>query len=141
MQTLYNHVIEDRPVRRDMPILRLVLALAFIVLGSLHFVYPERYMQIMPAFLPAPRALVLISGLCEVLGGIGLLVPMARRFSGYGLIALLIAVFPANINMALQYVHTRGYSLVTILWLLRLPVQFVLIELVRRCALTRTSQG
>ena len=130
-----NKVSSNLPVKRDSPWLRLLLSVAFILAGVLHFVYPERFMQIVPSFLPAPWALVLISGVFEILGGVGLLVPFSRRFSGYGLIALLIAVFPANINMALQYYHTRGLTNATVLWILRLPLQFVLIDLVRRCSL------
>ena len=80
----------------------------------------------MPPYLPAHRELVYLSGVFEILGGIGLLIPGLRRFAGWGLIALLLAVFPANVHMALnpQPFIDQGIPL----WALyaRLPVQFLL---------------
>ena len=80
---------------------RYILAILFIVAGILHFAFTPMYVKIMPPWLPSPRLLVQISGLCEVAGGFGLLVPAARTLAAWGLIALLIAVMPANIQMAL----------------------------------------
>ena len=59
----------------------------------------------MPALLPAQRELVWLSGVFEIVGGIGLLVPATRRFSAWGLLALLVAVFPANLNMAINEIY------------------------------------
>lgn len=79
--------------------LRYLLALAMVAIGVLHFVDPTPFERIVPPPLPA-HAMVLLSGVFEILGGLGLLVPATRRFAAWGLIALYVAVFPANIYMA-----------------------------------------
>ncbi len=102
-----------------------VLAAIFLVGGVMHLVNPALYRPVMPGWLPAPDALILVSGIAEIAGGAGLLVRRTRRAAGVGLILLLVAVFPANIEMLRAY---RGQSLAwtTLLWL-RLPLQGVLI--------------
>jgi uncharacterized membrane protein len=75
----------------------IVGALVFIAAGTMHFVAPSAYVKIMPPALPAKELLVAISGAAEIAGGIGLLVPALRFSAAMGLIALLVAVFPANI--------------------------------------------
>jgi len=82
---------------------------AYVVAGVLHFLVPELYVQIVPPFLPAPLALVYLSGLAEVAVGIGLLVPQTRRYAAWGTIALLVAVFPANVYMATSGVVVEGF--------------------------------
>ena len=82
---------------------KVVLAVAFIGAGAMHFVATSAYARIMPPMLPDPRLLVQISGVAEVLGGFGLLVPATQRFAAWGLVALLIAVMPANIYMAIDH--------------------------------------
>ena len=77
------------------------LAAFFINVGIDHFINPDFYLSIMPPAFPLHLEAVYISGLFEVLGGLGVLIPRLRKFSGWGLIALLIAVYPANIYMAL----------------------------------------
>jgi uncharacterized membrane protein len=101
-------------------------AVMFIVAGVLHFVFPSMYRKIIPTYLPAPGALVAISGVAEIAGGMGLLVRPLRRAAGWGLIALLVAVFPANIYMAVSPERV-GVKLPG--WMLwgRLPLQFVVI--------------
>lgn len=96
--------------------------------GVLHFVTPQFFIDMMPAALPEHALLVYVSGVFEILGGIGLLVPRTRRFSAFGLIALFIAVFPANINMAVNHITPTGTSElpVWVLWA-RLPLQGLLI--------------
>ena len=94
-----------------------------IAVGLLHLVRPEKFMQIVPDYLPAHRALVLISGVFEMLGGIGLLIPRVRKPAAWGLAALFVAVFPANINMAINKIFIDNPL---ILWG-RLPFQFVII--------------
>jgi uncharacterized membrane protein len=74
----------------------------FIVAGANHFLSPDFYLAMMPPWLPAHSELVWISGLCEILGGIGVMVPITRSRAGWGLVALLIAIFPANVYMALN---------------------------------------
>ena len=83
-------------------ILRGALALFFVLAGANHFRDPATYLGMMPSWLPWPAAANYISGAAEVLGGIGLLVASTRRLAGWGLIALLIAIFPANLHVALQ---------------------------------------
>ena len=102
-----------------------LLGLFFVAAGILHFVRPEMYVKIMPPYLPWPRQLVLVSGLCEVALGVLVLLPRFRVPAAWGLIALLVAVFPANLHMALHPELFRKISPVA-LWL-RLPLQAVLI--------------
>ncbi len=72
----------------------------FVLAGTMHFIVPRAYVRIMPPYLPAPEALVYASGVAEIAGGAGLMVPRARRPAGWWLIATLLAVFPANVHMA-----------------------------------------
>jgi len=111
---------------------RLALALLFIAAGVLHFTKTPFYVRIMPPYLPYPRELVYLSGVAEILGGAGVLFPPVRRAAGWGLILLLIAVFPANIHMAQEALARSGLSPYTALLLFRLPLQFVLIAWVER---------
>ena len=90
------------PSSRKQSIARWVLALFFIVAGINHFLAPEIYLGMMPAWLPVKDAANLISGIAEIAGGLGLLLPRFRRPAAWGLIALLVAIFPANIQVALQ---------------------------------------
>ena len=78
------------------------LAAFFINVGVDHFVNPDFYLDIMPPAFPLHAEAVYISGFFEVLGGIGVLVPRLRKIAGWGLLALLVAVYPANIYMALN---------------------------------------
>lgn len=113
--------------RRLRSALRVLLAVAMIAIGVDHFVHSAPFEAIVPAALPAPHALVLISGAFEILGGLGLLVPRTRRFASYGLIALYIAVFPANLNMALHHIQIGATPLPTALLWARLPFQLLFI--------------
>lgn len=109
-------------------LLRIFLGGLFIFAGVMHFVRPAAFISAVPEFLPFPDALVYISGVAEIAGGIGLLWERTRRYAAIGLILLLVAVYPANINMALnpqKFPQFPEWSL----WM-RLPVQFVLIWLV-----------
>lgn len=108
-------------------ILRILLSALFIAAGVAHFVMPEVYVAIMPPYLPAPLALVYISGVFEILGGVGLFIPKLRRPAAWGLVALLIAVFPANIHMALHQLPMGDVQPSQASLWLRLPMQFVLI--------------
>lgn len=83
------------------------------------------FVRAVPDYLSYPKELVIISGIFELLGAVGILVPKTRLFAGYGLIALVIAVYPANINMAL---HPEKYSDMSTTFLYgRLPFQFLFI--------------
>jgi uncharacterized membrane protein len=104
------------------------LAIAMVGIGVLHFVRPKPFVRIVPKYLPAPLALVYISGFFEILGGIGLLVPATRAWAAWGLIALYVAVFPANIYMLTDNVSLDPKKPIPrwALWL-RLPFQLVFI--------------
>ena len=110
-------------------ILVILLGLFFIAAGINHFVHPSFYKRMVPPYLPVHALLVQISGVCEMLGGIGLFVPPTKRAAAYSLIALLIAVFPANAQMALHPELYRDIGTETA-FLIRLPLQIVLIALV-----------
>jgi uncharacterized membrane protein len=104
----------------------------FVFAGIMHFVIPKTYKKMMPPYVPAPDAMVYASGVAEIAGGVGLMVPARRRLAGWWLIATLIGVFPANIHMALhpdQYKQVPGGQ--AALWG-RLPFQAVFIAWVRR---------
>ena len=90
------------PNRRGKRFALLGLAVSFIGAGVNHFLNPDFYVGIMPPYLPAHLALVYLSGLFEILAGLLVLVPRVRALTGWGLVALLMAIFPANIHMALS---------------------------------------
>ncbi|MEH2196599.1 MAG: DoxX family protein [Nostoc sp.] len=108
-------------------ILRVVLAISIIVVGVTHFVIPEPYVKIMPPQLPYPLELVYLSGFFEILGSIGLLVPPVSQAAAWGLIALFIAVYPANINMAVNHIQLEHIPNSPWVHVIRLPFQAVLI--------------
>jgi uncharacterized membrane protein len=93
--------------RLKRPLLYL-MGTGYVVAGIAHFVAPELYVQIVPPLLPAPLALVYLSGLAEMAVGIGLLIPRTRRYAAWATIALLVAVFPANVYMATHGVVIEG---------------------------------
>jgi uncharacterized membrane protein len=102
---------------------RWVAGLGFLVAGANHFRVPNFYLPIMPPFLPQPLLLIYISGAAEMAGGLGLLLPATRRLAAWGLILLLLAIFPANLQMALHgFAGLPGW----VLWA-RLPFQAVFI--------------
>jgi uncharacterized membrane protein len=106
---------------------RFLLAGGMVYAGAAHLRNPAPFVSIVPKWIPAHHDVVLISGVCEILGGIGLLVPAARRPAAWGLIALYIAVFPANVNMALHDLPIEGHYFPEWLLWLRLPLQAALI--------------
>jgi uncharacterized membrane protein len=87
---------------------RIILALLFILSGSLHFIAPQPYIKIVPPYLSAHLPIVYISGAAEILGGIGLLIPSTRQAAAWGLVVLLIAILPANIYMATAHLRAPG---------------------------------
>ena len=106
---------------------RWLLAAFFIAAGANHFRDPGFYLPTIPAWLPWHQELVDLSGAAEIIGGIAVLTPKTRRAAGWGLIALLIAVFPANVNMAVTQAQPSDRPLLQWLLWLRLPVQALLI--------------
>jgi uncharacterized membrane protein len=114
---------------------RVALALFFIVAGIAHFITPAPYLAIVPAYLPWPAAMVALSGVAEILGGVGVCFRSTRRAAGWWLTALLIAVFPANIHAISTGMVIGGHALPAwILWA-RLPFQLVFIAWVYRVCL------
>lgn len=111
---------------------RVLLAVLMLGIGALHFVADEIFVQIVQPFLPAPMLLVWVSGVIEIALGAALLHPRTRRAAGWGLVSLYVAVFPANIYMAVENVQIVGLPAwaaqpsQTSLWL-RLPFQIVFI--------------
>ncbi|MBT9585111.1 DoxX family membrane protein [bacterium] len=108
-------------------LLRLALAAFFVRAGQLHFLHTEQWEVIVPPPLPA-RACVLVSGLAEIVGGVALL--LWPRGGVWWLIALLIAVFPANVYQAMSGVKLYGFPDQPWKGWARLPMQIVLIGLV-----------
>lgn len=121
---------------RHRPYSRWLAATLFIAAGLNHFrpASVAFYRRIVPPSLPRPDVLVAVSGIAEIAGGLGLLVPRLRRPAGWGLIALLVAVFPANLYMARS--HDPQVTLGLSLWarLARLPLQLLLILWVERAS-------
>ena len=111
------------------------MAVFFTAAGVLHFVYPHAYLKIMPPALPWPEALVAISGVAEIAGGLGMLIPARRKWAAYWLIAVLIAIFPANIYMAVAHLPLKGWLGESWAQWGRLPLQFLLIWWVWRARL------
>jgi uncharacterized membrane protein len=102
-------------------------AFLYVVAGVLHFVKPEAYVKIVPPYIPWHLLMVRISGVAEILGGLGLLASQTRRAAAWGLVALLIAVFPANLYMATDPIGAGALSIPPALRWGRLPVQILLV--------------
>ena len=104
-------------------ILKYILAAFMCTAGILHFVSPEFFLKIMPPYLPMQRELVFISGACELLLGILLLIPRFSKQAAWGVMALLAAVFPANVYL---FQHQEILPAPPAVHFLRLPFQAVL---------------
>ena len=104
-------------------VLRWVLTAIMVGSGIYHFVNAPMYIAMMPEALPAHRELVYLSGIAEVAGGLGLILPATRKLAAWGLVLLFVAVFPANINMALNDVPLDGNQLPGWALWARLPLQ------------------
>lgn len=100
-----------------------LLGVFFVAAGVNHFVMPRYYRRIVPPRCGDPATVVAISGVAEIAGGVGALVPATRRAAGWGLVALLIAVFPANIYMAVRPQLFRDLRIPRWALWLRLPLQ------------------
>jgi uncharacterized membrane protein len=106
-------------------VLRWLLTIIMIGQGTNHFISVDAHLAMMPAELPYPLALVYISGVAEIAGGLGLILPATRRYAAWGLILLLLAVFPANVNMAVNHIPLAGRDLPAWALWARLPFQLV----------------
>ena len=112
----------------------LYLAAAFyVVAGWNHFRSPDLYVKIIPPGLPWRMAAVYVTGVAEIAGGLGLLIPALRRLAAWGLVALLVAVLRANVYMAAYNVQVAGAPIPQVLLWLRLPLQALLIWWVLWC--------
>lgn len=103
---------------------KLPITVLLIVAGTLHFAKTDFFLKIMPPYLPWHRELVYLSGVCEIVLGVLLLIPRYCQFAAWGIIALLIAVFPANIYL---YRHQEILPASPTIHFLRLPLQGLLI--------------
>jgi len=119
---------------------QVLLAVFFIFAGANHFIKPEFYLALIPPYLPAHEALNIISGLAEIAGGIGVLIPRLRKYAGIGLLLLLLAVFPANIHMAINNIQPPGADELQpwMTWA-RLPFQLVFLYWVYAVTLRSTK--
>jgi len=102
-----------------------LIGFVFTLAGVNYFLNPDFYVSIMPTYIPAHLTMVYVSGFFEVLGGAGVLAPTSRRAAAWGLIALMIAVFPANVHMLLypaEYASIPYWAIIA-----RIPLQFILI--------------
>lgn len=109
-------------MKRIKLISKYVLAIFMIGAGTMHFVNPNFFLKIVPPYLPLHEELVLVSGVCEVLLGVLLLIPRCSHLAAWVIIALMIAVFPANVYL---YQHQDILPASPIIHLLRLPLQGV----------------
>jgi uncharacterized membrane protein len=107
--------------------LRWLLTIGMVLAGINHFIDPATYVAMMPSALPWHLELVYASGVFEILGGLGLIHPRTRRLAGWGLIALLVAIFPANLNMAVNHLPLGGQVVPEWALWARLPLQVVFI--------------
>lgn len=106
---------------------RLLLSVFFVSAGLAHFFAPDFFVAIVPSYLPHALLLVYISGVAELAGGIAIQIPRLRKLAGWGLIALLVAVFPANIHAFQHGMDFAGKPVDGWVLLARLPLQVVFI--------------
>lgn len=106
-------------------VFRWLLTVFMVGAGINHFRAPEPYVAMMPEALPAPLELVYISGVAEIMGGLGLILPATRKLAAWGIILLLVAVFPANVNMAVNDLSLGDTRVPTWALWARLPLQLV----------------
>lgn len=114
-------------IKQNREKLRLILAACIFVAGVAHFVVAQPFIKIVPEALPHPRFLVYYSGVIEIFLAIALLIPAWSRPAAWGLVGLFIAVYPANINMAVNHIKLTGIPSGNWFQAIRLPLQAVLI--------------
>jgi uncharacterized membrane protein len=106
---------------------RIGTGITFMLTGFFHFLMPATFMKLMPPFIPEPLLMIYLSGIFEILGGIGLILSKTKTWAGYGLILLLLAVFPANIYVAWENVQLGGFMNYPVYQWFRVVLQFALI--------------
>lgn len=122
------------PPRRGVELARTVarvfVTVAMVIVGVMHFANPDPFTRIVPQELPEPKLLVYVSGVFEIALGLAIQLPKTRKLAGWGLVALYLAVFPANINMAVRNIElTPGEPVPAWVAWGRLPFQIVFIAL------------
>ncbi len=120
-------------------ILLVLAALLFATSGVMHFLATAAFASIVPPYLPNARLIVYLSGVAEIAGAVGLLIPHLRLLAGRGLILLLICVFPANLYMAMAHIQLPGHTIPQWALWARLPLQAFLIYWVWWCSRPRKS--
>jgi uncharacterized membrane protein len=110
-----------------------LIATFFVIAGVAHFTSPATYLPLMPSYLPWHLPLIYLSGLAEIAGGIGICFKRTRRIAGWGLIALLVAVFPSNVHMLMNQVPLNGKQIPQWIFWIRLPLQGVLMAWIYSC--------
>ncbi|MDR6848809.1 putative membrane protein [Sphingomonas sp. BE270] len=109
-------LLSQRPASaapRTRAVLRAVLAAAYLAAGVLHVAVPGPFLSITPGFVPFPKAVILVTGLCEIAGAVGLFLPRWRWWAGVMLALYAVCVYPANVKHAVDYIEhgTGGLSL------------------------------
>lgn len=110
-----------------------IMGTLYVLAGINHFLNPQVYVRMMPGFLPRHEALVWLSGIAEVVLGVGVMIPQTQRPAAWGLICMLVAVFPANVNMAL---HPEAWGINAWVLYARLPLHLLFIYWAYRCTKT-----
>ena len=108
-------------------ILALIYGVPFILIGIEHFREPQKFVEIVPAYLPFPLFLVYLTGVMEIAGGLGIIYPETREITGRLMVLFLIAIYPANLNMWINDIPYNGTRLTAQGHLVRLSVQILLI--------------
>lgn len=107
---------------------RYIIAAIFVLAGTLHFIKPGMYIRILPDYIPGHRLMVYLSGVAEILGGVGLHLDQTNTWAAWGIILLLIIFLTVHIDMPIEnYRQQGGFSFYFVVLLLRLALQFVLI--------------
>lgn len=105
-----------------------VIAVLFVLAGIMHFIKPGMYVRIMPDYIPKHQLMVYISGVAEILGGLGLLISQTKSLAAWGIILLLVVFLTVHVDMPIEaYKNRGGTSFYFIATLIRLPLQFLLI--------------
>lgn len=114
-------------MRRRHFIALVLLAVFYGIAGICHFVFADAFLSIMPGFVPYPRSVVAVTGLCELAGAAGLFFPRFRRAAASGLALYAVCVFPANIQHAINDFHAQAGGLPLTYHVPRLALQPVLV--------------
>ena len=108
-------------------ILALIYGIPFILIGIEHFREPQKFVDIVPKYMPFALFLVYLTGVMEIVGGLGIIYPETRELTGRLMVLFLIAIYPANLNMWMNDIPYNGTRLTTQGHLVRLSVQILLI--------------